>query len=309
MLNLNKLSKMNRILLFLSIVTILLSGTACSRPASSVQGIFETTVVNISSECNGKILGFYVNEGDTVAAGQELALIDTLSYEVQINTLLAQKDAAGKVTSDVSVQTKALSEQLARLESDRDRISRLIEVGAAPRNQLDQIESSIAVVRGQIEAASATIRTANETASGNVVSIQTQIQGIREMKEKCHIRSIADGVVIGKYAHTGEITAVGRPLLKIADMDNVFLKAYFKSSQLQNIRLGQKVKVIANFGKDAVREYDGVVAWIAQDSQFSPKSIPTDEERSNLVYPVKIAVRNDGYIKLGFAGEVVLPDE
>lgn len=309
MLNLNKLSKMNRILLFLSIVTIFLSGTACSRPESSVQGIFETTVVNISSESSGKILGFYVNEGDTVAAGQELALIDTLSYEVQINTLLAQKDAAGKVTSDVSVQTKALSEQLARLESDRDRISRLIEVGAAPRNQLDQIESSIAVVRGQIEAASATIRTANETASGNVVSIQTQIQGIREMKEKCHIRSIADGVVIWKYAHTGEITAVGRPLLKIADMDNVFLKAYFKSSQLQNIRLGQKVKVIANFGKDAFREYEGVVTWIAQDSQFSPKSIPTDEERSNLVYPVKVAVRNDGYIKLGLAGEAVLPDE
>ena len=149
MLNLNKLSKMNRILLFLSIVTILLSGTACSRPESSVQGIFETTIVNISSESSGKILGFYVNEGDTVAAGQELALIDTLSYEVQINTLLAQKDAAGKVTSDVSVQTKALSEQLARLESDRDRISRLIEVGAAPRNQLDQIESGIAVVRGR----------------------------------------------------------------------------------------------------------------------------------------------------------------
>ena len=300
---------MNRIPQLLSVLSIFLFGTACSRPVSTAPGVFETATVNISSEINGKILGFYVNEGDTVVTNQELALIDTLSYEVQINTLLAQKNAAEKVTSDVSVQTKALSEQLVRLESDRDRINRLIEAGAAPRNQLDQIESSIAVVRGQIEAASATIRTANETASGNVVSIETQIQGIREMKEKCHIRSIADGVVIGKFAHAGEIAAVGRPLLKIADMDNVFLKAYFKSSQLQNIRLGQKVKVIANFGKDAFREYEGVVTWIAQDSQFSPKAIPTDEERSNLVYPVKIAVRNDGYIKLGFAGEVVLPDE
>ncbi len=308
-MNLNKLSKMNRLPLYFSFAIVVLSSVACSQSESSVPGVFETTIVNISCESNGKILGFYVNEGDSVIAGQELALIDTLSYEVQINTLLAQKDAAGKVMSDVSIQTKALSEQLVRLESDRDRISRLIKVGAAPRNQLDEIESSIAVVRGQIDAASATIRTSNETASGNVASIETQIQGIREMKEKCHVRSCADGVVIGKYAQIGEITAVGRPLLRIADIDNVFLKAYFKSSQLQNIKLGQKLKVIAKFGKDSVREYEGIVTWIAQESQFSPKTIPTDEERSNLVYPVKVAVRNDGYIKLGFAGEVVLPNE
>ena len=102
---------------------------------------------------------------------------------------------------------------------------------------------------------------------------------------------------------------VGYLIEKIADMDNVFLKAYFKSSQLQNIKLGQKLKVNAKFGKDAVREYEGVVTWISQESQFSPKTIPTDEERSNLVYPVKLAVRNDGFIKLGFAGEAVLPDE
>lgn len=300
---------MHKIASFLSIASAALSVAACSRSVSTVSGVFETTMVNISSECNGKILGFYVNEGDTVAVGQELALIDTLSFEIQINTLRAGKNTAKKMMSDVEVQTKALSEQLARLESDRERISRLIEAGAASRHQLDQIETSIATIRGQIAAASATIRTANETASGNVVSIETQIQGIMEMKEKCRIRSHTDGVVIGKYAQAGEITAVGRPLLKIADMENVYLKAYFKSSQLQNIRLGQKLKVIANFGKDSFREYEGEVKWIAQESLFSPKTIPTDEERSNLVYPVKIAVRNDGYIKLGFAGEAVLPNE
>lgn len=308
-MSLNNLLRMNRISLFFSITSIVLSIVACSRSVTTVQGVFETTTVNVSSEVNGKILGFYVNEGDTVASGQELALIDTLSFDVQINTLLAGKNAAGKVTSDVVIQTKALNEQLRHLESDRDRIGRLVEAGAASRRQLDQIETNIAVVRSQIDAASASIRTANETALGNVVSIETQIQGLREMKEKCHIKSYADGIVIGKYAQTGEITAVGRPLLKIADMDNVFLKAYFKSSQLQNIKLGQKLKVNAKFGKDAIREYEGVVTWISQESQFSPKTIPTDEERSNLVYPVKLVVRNDGFIKLGFAGEVVLPDE
>lgn len=300
---------MNRIPQLLSVLSIFLFGTACSRPVSTVPGVFETATVNISSEINGKILGFYVSEGDTVVVGQELALIDTLSFEVQINTLLAGKDAAEKVRSDVAVQTNALREQLVRLESDRDRIGRLVDAGAASHHQLDQLETSIAVVRSQLDAASASIRAANETASGNVVSIETQIQGIRELKEKCHISSSADGVVIGKYAQTGEITAVGHPLLKIADMGNVYLKAYFKSSQLQNIRLGQKMRVIAKFGKDAIREYEGTVSWIAQESQFSPKTIPTDEERSNLVYTVKIAVRNDGYIKLGFAGEAVLPDE
>lgn len=308
-MTLNSLPGMNRILPFLTIVSVALSGAACSRSVSAVPGVFETTTVNVSSEIDGKILGFYVSEGDAIVAGQELALIDTLSFDVQINTLLAEKNAAEKVKTDVAVQTKALNEQLARLESDRDRIGRLVEAGAASRRQLDQIETNIAVVRSQIDAASASIRTANETASGNVVSIETQIRGLREMKDKCHIRSSADGVVIGKYAQAGEITAVGRPLLKIADMDNVFLKAYFKSSQLQNIRLGQEIKVIANFGKDAIREYEGIVTWISQESQFSPKTIPTDEERSNLVYPVKIAVRNDGYIKLGFEGEAVLPDE
>lgn len=308
-MSLNNLLRMNRISLSFSIASIVLSIVACSRSVTAVPGVFETTTVNVSSEINGKILGFYVNEGDTVASGQELALIDTLSFDVQINTLLAGKNAAEKVGADVAVQTKALNEQLARLESDRDRIGRLVEAGAASRRQLEQIETNIAVVRGQIDAASASIRTANETASGNVVSIETQIRGLREMKDKCHIRSCTDGVVIGKYAQTGEITAVGRPLLKVADMDNVYLKAYFKSSQLQNIKLGQKLKVIAKFGEDAFREYEGVVTWISQESQFSPKTIPTDEERSNLVYPVKLAVRNDGFIKLGFAGEAVLPDE
>lgn len=305
----NNIPEMKRILRFLSFSSIVLSVVACSQPVTTVPGVFETTTVNVSSEINGKILDLYVSEGDTVVVGQELALIDTLSFEVQINTLLAGRDAAEKVKSDVAVQTKALNEQLVRLESDRDRIGRLVEAGAASRRQLDQIETNIAVVRSQIDAASASIQTANETVSGNVVSLETQIRGLRDMKDKCRIRSCSDGVVIGKYAQAGEITAVGRPLLKIADMEDVFLKAYFKSSQLQNIKLGQELKVIAKFGKDAAREYEGVVTWISQESQFSPKTIPTDEERSNLVYPVKIIVRNDGYIKLGFAGEAVLPDE
>lgn len=291
-------------LLFLSILV-----TACSKPVSTVSGIFDADMVNVSSECSGKILQFYVNQGDIVSEGQELALVDTIAFEVQINNLLAAKAAAKVAVQDASVQTKALNEQLVSLESDRNRISRLIEVGAASRHQLEQIETSIAVIRSQIDAAQASILTANNASRENVTSIETQIKGVLEMKEKCHIRSSTGGTVIGKYAQAGEIVAVGHPILRIADMDNVFLKAYLKSSQLQNVRLGQKMKVIAKFGEDSFREYNGVVTWISSESEFVPKSIPTDKERSNLVYQVKIAVKNDGYIKLGLTGDAVLPDE
>ena len=277
---------------------------SCKGNEPDAHGVFEFPSVSIGAENSGKILAFYVKEGDKVIKGQELALIDTVTFAVQKENLEAARKAAAIVQSDADVQTAALQQQIAKLKEDLQTAKRLVASGAAPRRQQENLEAEISVLESQIKATRATISNSNNAASGNVESLDAQIKGIISLMGKCHIVAPTDGVITGKYASEGEIAVAGRSLLKIADTGSAFLRAYFTSSQLRDVTVGQKVRVIANYGKDSTREYEGTVVWISDESEFTPKTILTDDERSNLIYEAKITIENDGYLKAGIAGEV-----
>ncbi|MBP9992614.1 MAG: HlyD family efflux transporter periplasmic adaptor subunit, partial [Bacteroidales bacterium] len=231
-------------------------------------------------------------------------LIDTVTFAVQKENLEAARKAASLVQSDADVQTDALLLKIARLKEDLATTTRLVNTGAAPRRQQENLKAEISVLESQVKATQATISNTNNASAGNVESLDAQIKGIVTLMEKCHIVSPTDGVVTAKYASEGEIAAPGRSLLKITDTGSAYLRAYFTSPQLRDIAVGQKVKVIANYGKDSIREYEGTIVWISDESEFTPKTILTDDERSNLVYEAKITVENDGYLKSGISGEV-----
>ena len=277
---------------------------SCKGNDPDAHGVFEFPSVSIGAENSGKILAFYVKEGDKVIKGQELALIDTVTFAVQKENLEAARKAAAIVQSDADVQTAALQQQIAKLKEDLQTTKRLVASGAAPRRQQENLEAEISVLESQIKATRATISNSNNAASGNVESLDAQIKGVISLMGKCHIVAPTDGVITGKYASEGEIAVAGRSLLKIADTGSAFLRAYFTSSQLRDVTVGQKVRVIANYGKDSTREYEGTVVWISDESEFTPKTILTDDERSNLIYEAKITIENDGYLKAGIAGEV-----
>ena len=277
---------------------------SCGGDEPDAHGVFEFPSVSVGAENNGKILAFYVKEGDKVVKGQELALTDTVAFTVQRDNLEAAKRAAAVVLSDAEVQTAAMRQKIAKLKDDLQTTKRLVQSGAAPRKQQENLETEISVLESQAAAVRATITNANNATTGNVESLDAQIKGVRTLMEKCHVVSPTDGVVTAKYASEGEIAVAGRTVLKIADTDNAYLRAYFTSPQLRDIAVGQKVKVIANYGKDSTREYEGTIVWISDESEFTPKTILTDDERSNLVYEAKITVENDGYLKAGVLGEV-----
>lgn len=277
---------------------------SCKGNGPDAHGVFEFPSVCIGAENSGKILAFYVREGDKVTEGQELVLTDTVTFAVQKANLEAARKAAALVRSDADVQTDALLQKIARMKEELLTTERLVASGAAPRKQLENLETEISVLESQVRATRATISNSNTATEGSVGSLDTQINGIVTLMDKCHIVSPTDGVITAKFASEGEIAVPGRSLLKIADTGSAYLRAYFTSPQLRDIAVGQKVRIIANYGKNSTREYEGTIVWISDESEFTPKTILTDEERSNIVYEAEITVENDGYLKAGIPGEV-----
>lgn len=293
-------------------ITLVVLATAiavasCSRDIEyDATGNFEATDVTLSAESSGKILMLNVNEGDTVSAGQLIALIDTAQLHFQKEQLLFQRSASNVSRPDISVQLASLRRELDKQKYERDRVLRLLADGAATTKQLDDINSSIRVLEDRISAQQSTL--SNSTASINESSsaIESQIRQISDRIEDCRIKSPIGGTILTKYCEPGEYTIPGKPLVKIADLGKIYLRAYFTSAQLADIKLGQQVTVIANFGGDKLYDYPGTISWISSESEFTPKNIQTQDSRSNLVYAVKIAVKNDGRLKIGGFGNVKL---
>lgn len=291
----------------LSIAAAVFVMTACNNtPDYDATGIFEATTVTVSAETSGKILSINVTEGDTVNFGENIAVIDTTILVLQHKQLAAQRLAAESTSPDVAAQATALRAQIAHQQNECDRFGRLLADGATTQKQYDDAVAQLNVLRGQLTALLSTLGKNRSSVSDNAVAIQYQTDQIEQQIFKSIINSPLTGTVLVKYAEPGEFATPGRPMCKIADLNNVYLRAYFTASQLANIKLGQQVTVIADFGGDEQFEYPGKITWIAQESEFTPKSIQTRDTRANLVYAVKVAVNNDGRLKLGQYGEVRL---
>ncbi len=288
-------------------IAMALLAISCTKEAEfDAQGTFEATEVVVSSEATGRILNFDIEEGMAIAANQTVGTIDSLQLHLQRKQLVAQQSALLASRPDVKKQVAALREQIAKQKTELRRVDNMLRDGAATQKQKDDIEAQIKILEGQLEAQLSTLDKNTSTINGNSVVLEAQIAALDDRISKCRIISPVGGTVLVKYAEAGELASAGKPLMKIADLKNIYLRAYFTSDQLANVKLGDEVKVVADFGGTERYDYTGRIAWISSESEFTPKTIQTKDSRANLVYAVKIAVENDGRLKIGLAGEVVL---
>ena len=288
------------------IVAALVAVSCSSKADYDAQGTFEATEVVISAEATGKILNFDIREGEAIEANSVVGAIDSLQLHLQREQLKAQQSALLSSRPDKEKQVASLRSQIAKQRTELQRIENMLSDGAATTKQRDDIEAQIAILEGQLSAALSTIDNNTSTINENAAALEAQIVALDDRIAKCRISSAVGGTVLVKYAEEGELAAVGKPLMKVANLKNIYLRAYFTSDQLANVNLGDEVIVTADFGGDERYDYKGRVAWISAESEFTPKSIQTKETRANLVYAVKIAVENDGRLKIGLAGEVRL---
>ena len=288
-------------------IVLLLTATACNRNAGyDATGTFEATEVVVSAEATGRITSFDAEEGDRLGAGQQVGSIDTVQLYLQ--KLQLQRNAASvrSTRPDISKQLSSLRERISKQQTERRRIENLLKDGAATEKQLDDVDAQLKVLNGELDAMLSTLENNTASIDANSSAIELQIAQIDDRLSKCRIVSPVSGTILAKYAEAGELATTGRPLMKVADLDGIYLRAYFTSDQLADIRLGQKVTVTADFGDDRQYDYEGRITWISEASEFTPKTIQTRNSRANLVYAVKIAVENDGRIKIGTYGEVRL---
>ena len=280
---------------------------ACGRSGDfDATGTFEATEVVVSAEAAGRILRFDAEEGDVLEAGRQVGAIDTVQLYLQKLQLERQRASVVSNRPDIAKQAASLREQIAKQQTERRRVENLLRDGAATTKQLDDIDAQIKVLNGQLEAQLSTLRNNAASIDENSSSIDLQIARIEDQLAKCRIASPVAGTVLAKYSEAGELASVGRPLMKVADLDRIYLRAYFTSDQLAGLKLGQEVTVTADFGGDSRIDCPGRIGWIASESEFTPKTIQTRDSRANLVYAAKIAVENDGRLKIGLYGEVRL---
>lgn len=285
---------------------VLVTAVSCKDTDGSndASGTFEATEVMVSSEASGRIMALDIHEGGVLKAGQGCGLVDTLQLYLQKRQLEAGVEAALSRRRDVETQTAYIKEQIEVNRREADRVRNLIAADAANIKQLDDITSSIKLLETQLAATEADIAQNNTIAEAEAASYRAQIAQVDESLRRCWITSPIDGTVLVKYAEAGELTAAGKPLFKIADLSRMNLRAYITASQLTSVRIGQKVRVFADSGEDGVREYEGTVSWISDQSEFTPKTIQTRDERANLVYAIKVSFINDGYVKIGMYGDL-----
>lgn len=288
------------------IATLLLIASCGKESEFDAQGTFEATEIIVSAEATGRILCFDVEEGSTVEAGNIVGAIDSIQLHLQRRQFIAQQSALLSSRPDVKKQVASIREEIAKQKSELARVENMLRDGAATQKQYDDIGAHIRILEGKLEAALSTLDKNTSSINGNSVAIEAQIAALDDRIAKCRINSPVSGTLLVKYAQAGELASPGKPLMKVANLNEIFLRAYFTSEQLADITLGDAVTVIADFGGDERYSYEGRITWIASESEFTPKSIQTRDSRANLVYAVKIAVKNDGRLKIGLAGEVKL---
>lgn len=282
----------------------LLAACGDGNPHYNATGTFEATEVIVSAEGTGKLLHFDVEEGTQVTANQNIGLIDTVQLYLKKLQLKASMKSVDSQRPDLAKQIAATKQQIATAQREKKRVENLLVAGAANRKQLDDWDAQIALLERQLTAQTSSLQNSTNslTEQGNAVGIQ--VAQVEDQLMKCYISSPIKGTVLAKYAEAGELASVGKPLFKVADVEDMYLRAYITSEQLAQVKLGDQVKVYSDYGTGKQKEYPGKVTWISDRSEFTPKTILTENERANLVYAVKIAVKNDGFLKIGMYGGV-----
>lgn len=298
---------MKRLNSYTLIATALLSLAACNRGNGdfNATGTFEATEILVSSEANGKIMELNIEEGDRLDAGALIGYVDSTQLYLKKMQLSAGLRSVDIRKPDIRKQIAALEQQIATARTEQQRMENLVKAKAGNQKQVDDIVNNIKYLQKQLDAQYSTLNKTTGGADAEAEGILYQIMQLDDQLQKSRIVNPQAGTVLVKYAEPGEVTAAGKPLYKIADTDLLYLRAYITADQLSTLKQGQTVRVFADYGEDDRREYPGTITWISDKSEFTPKGIQTKDERANLVYAIKIAVKNDGYLKIGQYGETV----
>jgi HlyD family secretion protein len=267
-------------------------------------GVFEATEIVVSAESMGKLLSFQVQEGQQVRKDEVLGQIDSVQLHLKKMQLKADQSALKIGKPDISSQMSATKRELDQLEFEKKRIQRLLEGDVATQKQMDDIDAQIDVIKARLNAQKTSLNSNNEAIDAKFNAVGVQVDQLSDQIERCTVKSPIDGTVLVKYTEPGEYVTTGKPLFKVADLEHLILRAYVTGEQLKDIHVGQKVVVPAEFGSEAYTEYEGQITWISEKSEFTPKTIQTQDERANLVYAVKVDVKNDGNLKIGMYGGI-----
>lgn len=279
---------------------LLIAGCTHQTKLADAYGNFEATEVIVSSEATGKLIMLATDEGDLLNAGQHVATVDTTLLALQKKELLAHLAATGAQIRQVDAQMSVIDQQLVNLDKDLVRAEALVAGNAAPQKQLDDVTGAQDVLKKQLQAAV----TQKQSAVSERNAMSARLDLLKEQIARCRIINPIDGRVLGTYVEQFEMTAPGKPLYKIANLEKMELKIYISGGRLNQIKIGQSCQVRVDDGK-SYKTYPGTIQWIAGEAEFTPKFIQTKEERIDLVYAVKVAVHNDGAIKIGMPGEVI----
>lgn len=267
-------------------------------------GTFEATEVTVTAEQTGKLLSLSIEEGDRVNKNEQVGLIDTVQLYLKARQIGATKLVYDAQKPEIEKQLAALRQQLDQALRNAARFDSLVKEGAANSKQLDDARDLVAVTEKQIEAQTSALNNSRASLNAQIGTADVQQLQVADMLLKCRINSPIDGIVTAKYAEAGEFASTGKPLFKVADIDNMRLRAYVSASQLNSIKIGQAVTVFADYGESDSHAYEGRITWISSKAEFTPKTIQTRDERANLVYAIKISIKNDGLVKDGMYGEV-----
>ena len=267
-------------------------------------GSFEAEEVIISAEAQGILKEFKIEEGQVLSYGQKIGYIDSTQLYLKIKQLESQIEAMLGKKPNISIQLSALQDQLKAAEVERERVSNLVKGDAATPKQLDDVNAQVEVLKSQIEAHKSTLNISSEGINKEIIPIQYQIEQLSDQLSKCTIINPLQGTVLTKYAKENEMSAMGKPLYKIADLSTLILRVYVSGDQLADIKLNQKISVMTDDGKGGYHTTEGIITWISDKAEFTPKTIQTKNERANLVYAVKVRVVNDGKYKIGMYGEI-----
>ena len=283
------------------IISLFLASCSDNNHISDAYGNFETNEIIISSETTGKIIDLNIEEGQTITKGYVVGLVDTTQLHLKKQQLIAQKRLVFSKLSNVKTQIAIQNELRKNIMVDKKRIEKMFNDGAATRKQFDDINGKVNVIDKQIK----NIKIQNITINNEANVLSKQIAQVQDQIQRCLIKNPINGTVLDKYVEPFEMSVAGKSLYKIADIKKMYLRVYVSGSQLSEIKLGQKVKAFIDNGKEDLKKIDGVITWISDEAEFTPKIIQTKEERVDLVYAVKVLVNNNGEIKIGMPGEVV----
>jgi len=299
---------MKTIKYLLPILLVALFSCSSDESGTDATGVFEATEIIVSAETSGKLLSFPIQEGDELKKGQPLGQIDSTQLYLNKFQVVANQMALLSSRPDVQSQLDAIEREIEKAEFEKKRIEKLLEGDAATQKQLDDINAQLEVLRANLIAKKTALNISTQAIDAQSEAMGAQIDLINDQLERSKILSPIDGTVLVKYAEEGELAAMGKPLFKVADLNRMILRAYITADQLPKIQTGLAVKVLAEFGRDENREYDGKITWISSKSEFTPKTIQTQDERANLVYAVKVAVPNDGFLKIGMYGGIKISE-